>query len=65
MREQVHTSLTAFRINPALLAAASAKAKKEGVTLSELLRHAVRKEVRDAHDQLTEAALAWFVNGAD
>lgn len=48
MREQVHTSLTAFRINPALLAAASAKAKKEGVTLSELLRHAVRKEVRDA-----------------
>ncbi|MCB4858398.1 MULTISPECIES: hypothetical protein [unclassified Sphingobium] len=48
MREQVHTSLTAFRINPALLAAASAKAKREGVTLSELLRHAVRKEVRDA-----------------
>ncbi|WP_158298509.1 MULTISPECIES: hypothetical protein [unclassified Sphingobium] len=48
MRDQIHTSLTAFRINPALLAAASAKAKKEGVTLSELLRHAVRKEVRDA-----------------
>lgn len=48
MREQVHTSLTAFRINPALLAAASAKAKREGVTLSELLRHAVRKEVRGA-----------------
>jgi predicted HicB family RNase H-like nuclease len=48
MREQVHTALTAFRINPALLAAASAKAKREGVTLSELLRHAVRKEVRGA-----------------
>ena len=48
MREQVHTSLTAFRINPALLAAASAKAKREGVTLSELLRHVVRKEVRGA-----------------
>ena len=48
MREQVHTSLTAFRINPALLAAASAKAKREGVSLSELLRHAVRKEVRGA-----------------
>ncbi|GFZ89571.1 MULTISPECIES: ribbon-helix-helix protein, CopG family [Sphingobium] len=48
MRDQVHTSLTAFRINPALLAAASAKAKRQGVSLSELLRHAVRKEVRDA-----------------
>jgi len=48
MRKQVHTSLTAFRINPALLAAASEKAKRRGVSLSELLRHAVRKEVRGA-----------------
>ena len=48
MREQVHTSLTAFRINAALLAAASEKARRNGVSLSELLRHAVRKEVREA-----------------
>lgn len=48
MREQVHTSLTAFRINPALLAAASAKAKQQGVSLSELMRRAVSQEVREA-----------------
>ena len=48
MRAQTHTSLMAFRLEPTLLAAASARARREGKSLSELMRQAVRKEVRDA-----------------
>lgn len=46
MRDQVHTSIAAFRVNPALLAAASERAKRRGVSLSELMRRALRNEVR-------------------
>lgn len=48
MREQIHNSTARFRVNGALLAAAEAKARREGMSLSELLRHAVRQEVRSA-----------------
>jgi len=48
MRVQTHTSLMAFRLEPALLAAASARARREGKSLSELVRQSLRKEVRDA-----------------
>jgi hypothetical protein len=48
MRQQVHNSHIRFRVSEGLLAAAEAKARREGMSLSELLRHAVRKEVRGA-----------------
>lgn len=48
MRGHVHNAAVRFRVSDALLAAATAKAKHEGMSLSELLRHAVRREVRDA-----------------
>jgi predicted HicB family RNase H-like nuclease len=38
----------AFRLEPALLAAASARARREGKSLSELVRQSLRKEMRDA-----------------
>ena len=44
----VHNSTIRFRVNKALVAAAEAKARREGMSLSELLRHAVRNAVRDA-----------------
>lgn len=46
MRDQVHNAAVRFRVSDALLAAATAKARHEGMSLSELLRHAVRNEVR-------------------
>lgn len=48
MRGNVHNSIVRFRVNEALIAAAIAKAHREGMSLSELLRHAVRNEVREA-----------------
>ena len=48
MRGQVHNSLVRFRANEALVAEAEAKARAEGMTLSELIRQAVRREVREA-----------------
>ncbi|MFZ5696144.1 MAG: ribbon-helix-helix protein, CopG family [Pseudomonadota bacterium] len=48
MRGHVHNAAVRFRVSDALLAAATAKAKQEGMSLSELLRHAVRREVKDA-----------------
>lgn len=48
MRSYVHNAEVRFRVNDALLAAAAEKARREGMSLSELLRHAVRKEVREA-----------------
>lgn len=48
MRGQVHNSIVQFRVNEGLLAAAEAKAKAHGMSLSELMRHAVRREVREA-----------------
>lgn len=44
----VHRSLVQFRVNPVLVAEAEAKARREGMTLSELIRQAVRREVREA-----------------
>lgn len=48
MRVQTHTSFMAFRLEPALLAAATARARREGKSISELMRQAVRKEVQGA-----------------
>lgn len=45
---QVHNKTVQFRVNDALIAAAEAKARREGMNLSEFLRHAVRGEVREA-----------------
>lgn len=44
----VHNTPVHFRANHALVAAAEEKARREGMSLSELLRHAVRREVREA-----------------
>ncbi|WP_165363550.1 hypothetical protein [Sphingobium cupriresistens] len=46
MRENVHDTAVRFRANNSLIAAASLKAQREGMSLSELMRHALRKEVR-------------------
>ena len=48
MRQPVHSALVRFRANEALVAQAEAKARREGMTLSELMRHALRREVREA-----------------
>lgn len=48
MRGQIHNAAVRFRVSDTLLAAASAKARREGMSLSELLRHAVRRELREA-----------------
>jgi antitoxin component of RelBE/YafQ-DinJ toxin-antitoxin module len=48
MKPGVHDSLIRFRVNEELVAAAEAKARREGMTLSELVRQAVRREVREA-----------------
>jgi predicted HicB family RNase H-like nuclease len=48
MRAQIHTTVVQFRANQSLLAAAHEKARREGMSLSELLRHALRRELKDA-----------------
>ena len=48
MRSQVHDSTVQFRANQSLLAEAEAKARREGMSLSELLRHALRRELKEA-----------------
>jgi antitoxin component of RelBE/YafQ-DinJ toxin-antitoxin module len=48
MKMPVHDSLVRFRVNQDLVAEAEAKARAEGMTLSELIRQAVRREVREA-----------------
>lgn len=47
MRECVHDEAVRFRVNSNLLADAEAKARQQGMSLSEFLRHAVRREVRE------------------
>lgn len=37
-----------FRVTPSMMTAAEAKARKEGMSLSELMRHALRQTVREA-----------------
>lgn len=48
MATSVHDGLIRVRVNEALVAAAAEKARSEGMTLSELVRQAVRREVREA-----------------
>lgn len=45
MRGQVHNNFMRVRVSDALLAAASSRAGREGMSLSEFVRHAVRREV--------------------
>jgi predicted HicB family RNase H-like nuclease len=47
MRAHVHDQAVRFRCNAALVRAAEAKARKNGMSLSELLRGAVRKELQE------------------
>lgn len=44
----IHDGLIRVRANEALIAQAEAKARRDGMTLSEFVRHAVRREVREA-----------------
>ena len=44
----IYDSLIRVRANEALVTAAEEKARREGMTLSELVRQAVRREVREA-----------------
>lgn len=46
-RKRVHGSLARFRVSDGLLAEAERKAEREGMTLSELMRAALRREVRE------------------
>lgn len=48
MRSSVHTSEVKFRVADQLIDSARAKAARDGQTLSELIRHALRRELRDA-----------------
>ncbi|WP_417592540.1 ribbon-helix-helix protein, CopG family [Parasphingorhabdus sp.] len=48
MRGQIHHTPVRFRVNEAILAKAQAKAERQGMSLSELLRHALRAELEDA-----------------
>jgi predicted HicB family RNase H-like nuclease len=41
----VHTELMRVRVNPALRARAAARAQTEGMSLSELVRAAIRREL--------------------
>lgn len=43
--DQLHNSIAQFRMPDGLLAAAEARARRKGISLSELLRVALRKEV--------------------
>jgi hypothetical protein len=47
-RGSTHTAEARFRVAPALLSDATEKARREGMTLSELLRQALRRELREA-----------------
>lgn len=47
MRNEVHNSIVRFRVNDALLVAASTKAKQEGMSVSELMRAALRRELKN------------------
>jgi predicted DNA binding CopG/RHH family protein len=48
MKPGVHDSLIRVRTPSHLLAQAEEKARREGMTLSEFVRQAVRREVREA-----------------
>ncbi len=48
MRTVEHDTTTILRINGALLAAAQDRARKDGVSLSELFRRGVRRQMQEA-----------------
>lgn len=48
MRTSVHDTTLRLRVSENLREAAEAKARSEGMTLSELIRHALRQEVKRA-----------------
>jgi predicted HicB family RNase H-like nuclease len=48
VRNCVHDEVIKFRVSGVLLADAEAKARREGMSLSEFVRQAVRREVREA-----------------
>lgn len=48
MRSGIQDGLIRVRANEALIARAEAMARQEGMTLSELVRQAVRRELREA-----------------
>lgn len=47
-RAPVHDAAIRFRVNEALLAQAESCARRNGMTVSELLRNALRRELREA-----------------
>ena len=48
MRRQNHTQNYTFRVPPHILAAAEAKAERTGMSLAELVRQALRRELQEA-----------------
>lgn len=47
MAREVHTALAQFRVNNVLLAAARKQADRNGMSLSEYLRAALRNQLRE------------------
>ena len=47
MRAQVHDMPVRFRVNEMLLSKAMQKAEREGMSLSELMRSALRRELKN------------------
>jgi len=47
-RAPIHDTAARFRVNEALLAAAQKRARVQGMTMSELFRHALRRELESS-----------------
>jgi hypothetical protein len=48
MRTMIHDRPVYFRAHSSLVVAAEARASRMGMSLSELMRHALRRELQDA-----------------
>jgi hypothetical protein len=48
MRRQTHDATVYFRAPSHIVAAAEERARREGMSLSELIRHALRRELKEA-----------------
>jgi hypothetical protein len=48
MRSNVHDAAVRFRVSNRMLAHAETKAREQGMSLSELLRHALRRVLTEA-----------------
>lgn len=46
MRQEVHNTIARFRVNDMLIASAADRARRDGMTLSEFIRAAIRRDVR-------------------